>query len=152
MNEKNRSQTKSASTDLDPSQSFPAIRTLLENVPYAKMLGVRPFFMGEEFTLILPYSADNIGNPTLPALHGGGIGGFMEMCAIAQLIIANPSGKYPKPIGINIDYLRRGKPVETYARAVIFKQGNRVANVRVRAWQENFDSPIATLHGHFLMS
>ncbi|RKQ69775.1 acyl-coenzyme A thioesterase PaaI-like protein [Litorimonas taeanensis] len=133
-----------------PSESFPDVRALLESIPYAVTIGVKPFFMGEEFTLILPYSQDNIGNPTLPALHGGCVGGMMEVCAIAQLIMSNPEGTYPKPIGINIDYLRRGKPVETYARAQIFKQGSRVANVRVRAWQENFDSPIATLHGHFL--
>ncbi len=152
MNDTSSNKPSSSKQDHDPSRSFPGIRALLDSVPYAQMLGVRPFFMGEEFTLILPYSDDNIGNPTLPALHGGGVGGFMEMCAIAQLIMANPEGNYPKPIGINIDYLRRGKPVETYARAVIFKQGNRVANVRVRAWQDNFDMPIATLHGHFLMS
>ncbi len=139
-------------TVIDPGKTHPDVRALLEEIPYAETLGVKPFFMGEEFTLILPFDQSNIGNPTLPALHGGGVGGFMEVCAIAQLIMNNPGDKYPKPIGINIDYLRRGKPVETYARAQIFKQGSRVANVRVRAWQENFDAPIATLHGHFLMS
>jgi len=139
-------------TVIDPSKSYPEVRELLESIPYAQTLGVKPFFMGEEFTLILPYIESNIGNPTLPALHGGSVGGFMEVCAIAQLIMANANGNYPRPIGINIDYLRRGKPVETYARAQIFKQGSRVANVRVRAWQESFDKPIATLHGHFLMA
>ncbi|WP_416878126.1 PaaI family thioesterase [Litorimonas sp.] len=134
----------------DPSKSHPDVRELLESIPYAQTLGVRPFFMGEEFTLILPYKLDNIGNPTLPALHGGGIGGFMEVCAIAQLIMGSQAETFPKPIGISIDYLRRGKPIETYARADIFKQGSRVANVRVRAWQESYDAPIATLHGHFL--
>jgi len=139
-------------TVIDPSKSYPEVRELLESIPYAQTLGVKPFFMGEEFTLILPYIESNIGNPTLPALHGGSVGGFMEVCAIAQLIMANANENYPRPIGINIDYLRRGKPVETYARAQIFKQGSRVANVRVRAWQESFDKPIATLHGHFLMA
>lgn len=139
-------------TVIDPSKSHPDVRALLESIPYAQTLGVKPFFMGEEFTLILPYIDSNIGNPALPALHGGSVGGFMEVCAIAQLIMANADEDYPKPIGINIDYLRRGNPVETYARAQIFKQGSRVANVRVRAWQESFDKPIATLHGHFLMA
>lgn len=122
----------------------------LERIPYAKTLGVKPFFMGQEFTLILPFKSSNIGNPALPALHGGCIGGFMEMTAMAQLVMAHETAKMPKPIGINIDYLRRGKPQDTFARAQIFKQGTRVSNVRVRAWQENYDDPIATLHGHFL--
>jgi acyl-coenzyme A thioesterase PaaI-like protein len=124
---------------------------LLEDIPYAQMLGVKPFFMGEEFTLILPFDQSNIGNPTLPALHGGGVGGFMEVCAIAQLILSNPDLSLPKPIGINIEYLRRGKPIDTFARAQIFKQGSRVANVRVRAWQDRFEMPISALSGQFLL-
>ncbi|GHA88416.1 thioesterase [Algimonas arctica] len=128
-----------------------AIKERLANIPYAQTLGIETQFMGEEFTLVLPYRESNIGNPSLPALHGGGVGGFMEVCAIAQLILNNPNRELPRPIGINIDYLRRGRPVETYARAQIFKQGSRVANLRVRAWQDRFETPIATLNGHFLL-
>jgi len=131
--------------------SVQTIEERLKNIPYAETLGIVPQFMGEEFTLILPYRQSNIGNPALPALHGGGIGGFMEVCAIAQLILNNPDRELPRPIGINIDYLRRGRPIETYARAQIFKQGSRVANLRVRAWQDKFETPIATLNGHFLL-
>jgi len=133
------------------SGAIDAIKERLSSIPYAKTLGIVPQFMGEEFTLILPYQESNIGNPALPALHGGGIGGFMEVCAIAQLILNNPDRELPRPIGINIDYLRRGRPIETYARAQIFKQGSRVANLRVRAWQDRFETPIATLNGHFLL-
>ncbi|MGB3455687.1 MAG: PaaI family thioesterase [Litorimonas sp.] len=131
--------------------SVDAIRERLSRIPYARTLGIEPHFMGEEFTLVLPFQQSNIGNATLPALHGGGVGGFMEVCAIAQLILNNPGRDLPRPIGINIDYLRRGKPVDTYARAQIFKQGSRVANVRVRAWQDRFETPIAALSGHFLL-
>lgn len=127
------------------------IRDLLTRIPYAQTLGIEPHFMGEEFTLILPYRESNIGNATLPALHGGGVGGFMEVCAIVQIILNNPDRQLPKPIGITVDYLRRGHPVDTFARAQIFKQGARVANVRVRAWQDRFDTPIAALSGQFLM-
>lgn len=126
----------------------------LEAVPYAQSLGVKPIFIGEELTLILPYSDDNIGNPVLPALHGGAIGGFMELAAIVELIRGASEedlSNLPKPIGINIDYLRRGKPVDTYARAAVFKRGTRVVNVRVRAWQEDYNAPIAALHGNFLI-
>lgn len=132
----------------DPIQ---AIRDRLASIPYVNTLGIEPSFMGEEFTLILPFRESNIGNATLPALHGGGIGGFMEVCAIAQLILSNPDRALPRPIGINIDYLRRGKPIDTFARAQIFKQGSRVANVRVTAWQDKFETPISTLNGHFLL-
>ncbi len=126
------------------------INQALARMPFAETLGVTPLIMGNEFTLVLPYNQSNIGNPVLPALHGGAIGGFMEITAIVQLILQDTFATTPKPIGINIDYLRRGKPVETFARAQIFKRGKRVSNVRVRAWQDDYENPIATLHGHFL--
>ena len=137
-----------------PSRSD--IARILADIPYVKTLGIEPNFMGTQFTLVMPFKPENIGNPILPALHGGGLGGLMEVAAIAQIILDNAETnghmRAPKPIGINIDYLRRGKPEVTYARAQIFKQGSRVANVRVRAWQESHDKPIAALTGHFLLA
>ncbi|MEP3654509.1 MAG: PaaI family thioesterase [Litorimonas sp.] len=124
---------------------------LIDSIPYAKTLGIKAEFKEGSLLLILPYLQSNIGNPTLPALHGGAIGGFMEVCAMAELRRRSPELPFSKPIGINIDYLRRGKPVETFARADIFKEGSRVSNVRVRAWQESEDKPIAALSGHFLL-
>lgn len=124
---------------------------LIASIPYAKTLGIQTEFSDNGLLLILPYLESNIGNPTLPALHGGVIGGFMEVCAMAELRRRAPDLPFSKPIGVNIDYLRRGKPIETYARADIFKEGSRVANVRVRAWQESEDKPIAALSGHFLL-
>ena len=105
---------------------IPAIERAIARIPYAKTLGITPAEMDGEFTLILPYIKNNIGNISLPALHGGAISGFMEMTAISKLLLtASDQGtKYkalPKPIGINVDYLRKGKPETTYARAVIFK-------------------------------
>ena len=38
------------------------------------------------------------------------------------------------------------------ALASVTWHGSRVANVRVEAWQARADEPVATLHGHFLVS
>lgn len=128
------------------------INRQLSKVPYANVLGVKALIVEGDLQLVLPFLQDNIGNPMLPALHGGVIGGFMETAAIAQLSFAAGIKTEAKPIGINVDYLRRGKPVETYAKAIITKHGSRVANVRVTAWQEDAEKPIATLHGHFMLT
>jgi len=132
--------------------SDPKINEVLHRIPYVKTLGI----LGEEnefgLNLIMPFSQDNIGNPFLPALHGGCIGGLMEVAAVAQLIYNDRDMLLPKSIGINVDYLRRGKPVKTYASAKITKLGSRVANVRALAWQESYDEPIATLHGHCMLA
>ncbi len=142
----------------DRSSEFIAARVsqAISEIPYVAKLGLVPQFEDGIFTLALPFKQTNIGNPVLPALHGGAVGGFMEMAAICQLIIDrveaghDAEAELPKPIGINIDYLRRGKPIETYARAIVFKAGKRVSNVRVEAWQDDAEKPIAALHGHFL--
>jgi uncharacterized protein (TIGR00369 family) len=124
----------------------------IARIPYAGFLGVRAELKGDELTLILPYSDHLIGNPLLPALHGGVVGALMELTAITQLAIASKSEKFAKTIDIGVDYLRSGKPVDTYARARVVKIGRRIANVQAEAWQNERNQPIAAMHGHFLVS
>jgi uncharacterized protein (TIGR00369 family) len=128
------------------------LNEVLERIPYVRHIGARAELAGDEMTAILPYSEHLIGNPLLPALHGGVIGGFMELTAVLQLSIVQPQAKMPKPIDVTVEYLRSGKPLTTYARAVVKKVGRRIANVQVEAWQTERDNPIAALRGHFLVS
>lgn len=123
----------------------------LARIPYARFLGVRGELKGDELTLVLPFSHHLIGNPVLPALHGGVVGALMELTALIQLGIDSDLSGFAKTIDINVDYLRSGKPVDTYARAQLHRVGRRVANVRVEAWQAERLEPIAALRGHFLL-
>jgi len=142
-------QPSSRITDLvtDHAQALAAV---LARIPYAAHLGVRAELAGDEMTAVLPYSEHLIGNPSLPALHGGVIGGFMELTAVIQLSIAQNGGA-PRPIDVTVEYLRSGRPVTTYARAEVKKVGRRIANVQVEAWQDVRASPIAALRGHFMV-
>ncbi len=124
----------------------------LARIPYATFLGVRAELKGDELTLVLPYADHLVGNPLLPALHGGVVAALMELTAITQLAIASKSEKFPKTIDVGFDYLRSGKPVDTYARARVVKIGRRIANVQAEAWQGQREQPIAAMHGHFLVS
>jgi uncharacterized protein (TIGR00369 family) len=126
--------------------------TFLERVPYARFIGMQATLHGDEMTGVLPFAPHLIGNPSLPALHGGLIGAFMELTAIAQLAIAEPQARLPRTVDINVDYLRSGRPVDTFARALIKRAGRRIANVQVEAWQEARSNPIAALRGHFLLT
>jgi acyl-coenzyme A thioesterase PaaI-like protein len=125
---------------------------LLERIPYARFLGIEVDRKGNELTTILPFSDHLIGNVALPALHGGAIGAFLEFTAVIQLLFDADSERLPKTVDFSIDYLRSGRPVDTYGRAIITKHGRRVANVRAEAWQEDRGKPIATGHGHFLLT
>lgn len=124
---------------------------VLKSIPFAGFLGVQIELAGDELTAHLPFDDKLIGNPMIPALHGGVIGAFMEITAMAQLAFSERFDHIPKPINVTVQYLRSGKPVRTYARAVLNRVGRTVANVEVTAWQEQRDHPIATLQAHFLV-
>ena len=133
------------------TDSSEALSAVLARIPYVRHLGVHAELAGDEMTAILPYGEHLIGNPSLPALHGGVIGGFMELTAVIQLSIIQGNGGSPKPIDVTVEYLRSGRPVTTYARAEVKKVGRRIANVQVEAWQDVRANPIAALRGHFLV-
>ena len=127
------------------------LNAMLSLIPYAQFLGVRAELAGDEMTLIMPFAERLVGNVKLPALHGGVVGAFMEMTALAQLSISVGLARQARPIDVTVEYLRSGRPVTSFARAQIKRVGRRVANVHVEAWQEARARPIAALHGHFTL-
>jgi len=124
---------------------------LVEAIPYAQFIGLSAKDEGGERVYTLKQQPSNIGNPFLPAIHGGVIGGFMELSAAMHLLLALPSSKFPKIIDFSLDYLRAGHDRETYAVCEVTRQGGRVANVEIHAWQESRDKPIALARAHFLL-
>ena len=62
-----------------------ALAALVEGVPYIVFLGIRFDRRGDELTAVLPFAPRLIGNPLLPALHGGAIAAFLEVAAIVEL-------------------------------------------------------------------
>jgi len=138
-------------------------------VPYIRFLGVQFDRRGDELTATLGYDGKLIGNPLLPALHGGAIASFLEVTAIMELSFNLlwddvESGKIaadslspetlprlPKTIDFTVDYLRSGLPRDAYARARVTRQGRRYASVHVEGWQDNRQRLFAQATGHFLM-
>ena len=102
---------------------------------------------------ILRKDAGNIGNPFVPMIHGGAVGALLEHAAVVQLFheLELELERPPRIVNISIDYLRPCLLEDTFARSVIIRQGRRVANVRVEAWQSNRDRLVAAAHAHFLL-
>jgi acyl-coenzyme A thioesterase PaaI-like protein len=146
-----------------------ALRGLVSGVPYIQFLGISFDRRGDELTALLPYDDKLIGNPMLPALHGGVTAAFLEVTAIIELswsiiwediesgalsledLEAGRLPRLPKTIDFSVDYLRSGLPRDAYARARVTRSGRRYASVQVEAWQDNHDRPIAHSVAHFLM-
>ncbi len=143
-----------------------ALRELIDAVPYIKYLGMRLDRRGDELTGVLPFDEKLIGNPILPALHGGVTAAFLEVTAMITLswsylwddiergsLTAQDSSqrRLPKTVDFSTDYLRSGLPRDAYARARINRKGRRYSSVHVEAWQDNRSRLFAQGTGHFVM-
>lgn len=146
-----------------------ALKALVSGVPYIQFLGIVFERHGDELTAILPFDDKLIGNPLLPALHGGVTAALLEVTAIIELswsmIWEDMEGgrldaarldplhlpRLPKTIDFTVDYLRSGLPRDAYARARVNRSGRRYASVQVEAWQDNRARPFAQATAHFLM-
>lgn len=146
-----------------------ALRALVHGVPYIQFLGIEFDRRGDELTAVLPFDDKLIGNPALPALHGGATAAFLEVTSIIGLSWAIlwddiESGKLdpdaaaagalprlPKTIDFTVDYLRPGLPRDAYARAHVTRSGRRYASVRSEAWQDNRSRPVAQAMARFVM-
>jgi uncharacterized protein (TIGR00369 family) len=115
--------------------------------PFARCLGIR---VGEDGTLVMPFSQQIIGNPILPAIHGGITGAFLETTAIIG-VTRELGVSPPKPIGLTVNYLRSGRALDSYANVSIVKQGRRIVAFEAQAWQDDRTKPIASAFGHFML-
>lgn len=113
-------------------------------IPYARFLGIRAVVEQGELLGKLEFAPHLIGNPTLPALHGGTLGALLESTAIFRLLWGAETVFLPKTINLTIAYLRSARPVDTWAHATVTKQGRRVATVHAVAWQEERARPVAS--------
>lgn len=146
-----------------------ALKALVSGVPYIQFLGIEFDRRGDELTAVLPFDDKLIGNPFLPALHGGVTAAFLEVTAIIELswsmlwqdiesgaltleeLEAGNLPRLPKTIDFSVDYMRSGLPRDGYARARVTRSGRRYATVQVEAWQDNRHRPFAHGAAHFLM-
>ena len=146
-----------------------ALKALVAGVPYIAFLGIDFERHGDELTAVMAYDDKLLGNPILPALHGGATAAFLEVAAIIELSWSQlwqdiESGRIapesirsknlphlPRTIDFTVDYLRSGLPRDAYARARVNRSGRRYASVHVEAWQDNRTRLFAQATGHFLM-
>ncbi len=126
---------------------------LADATPYARLSGVEMSLTGGEPLFCLGFRPGNIGNPLLPALHGGVVGAFMEHAAILHLLWTQETLRLPKVVDFSIDYLRPGRPRALFARCDVRRHGRRVVNVGISAWQgeEGAGRSIAHARTHLLL-
>lgn len=158
------------------AQASGDLKPLIGMVPYFRWLGLRAEWreknhdgkhggnhggkqdggkegeQGSEIITILPFQDMLIGNPMLPALHGGVTGALLESAAMVSLIGTMKQPNLPRIINFTVEYLRPGRPEDCFATGIVTKQGRRVATVRAMAWQRDREKLFATASAHFMMT
>ena len=115
-------------------------------------LGITARIEDGALILDMPFDPKLIGNPILPALHGGVIGSLLETAAIVQTIWETGAATaQARRHHHRLSAHRRARST-SYARACIARQGRRVVNARAEMWQEDAAKPVASFRGHFLLA
>jgi uncharacterized protein (TIGR00369 family) len=125
---------------------------LMQAVPYTSWMGISASIVDGELIGKMTFSDKLVGNPSLPALHGGTLGALLESTAIFKVLWDAEPVVLPKTINITVEYLRSAKTRDTYARGIVTRHGRRVANVRVEAWQDDPERPVAIAYANFLVT
>ncbi|MGI1677307.1 MAG: PaaI family thioesterase [Cellvibrionaceae bacterium] len=133
-------------------------QVVIEAIPYAKFLGIEALMQDGKLIFKLPPRKTNIGNPTLPAIHGGAVAGFMELAAVIYLLmewdikkLAEGQPKVPKVVNFSVDYIRACRFEDTYASCDMVRQGRKMANLGVQIWQKDPAILMATARAHYLL-
>lgn len=120
----------------------------LAAVPYLAFLGVRLELHAGRRLAVMRFDEHLVGDPTIPALHGGTLGALLETVAHLECLAATETTRLPKTITLTVDYLRSGKPRDTFATARVIKAGRRVTTMHAFAFQEDEQRPIAMASVH----
>jgi len=119
--------------------------------PYADLLGLTFASDDQGHPIVtMDFAHDLLGRPGF--LHGGAIGGMLEMAAWAALRGAlGEEVTVIKPINVTIDYMRGGRERTTFAAGEVTRLGARIANVTATAWQDDRARPIAGARLNYLL-
>lgn len=126
------------------------IRAALSH-PYARTLGFVLDIEDGVLTGRLPFTENLIGNPLVPALHGGILAALLQLTATGQLMLKTGSPALPRLFTATQEFLANPALKTTYAAASLVTRTRRFANLRAIAWQGDRAAPVAAATLQFLL-
>ena len=123
--------------------SAAAVQQVIDRVPFARSLGIVIEEADGKQRTRMPYADAVVGNPKVPALHGGALASLMQIAATAELIRATGAAKAPRVFSITAEYLRSAVLEDTIASATVISRSRRFANLRVELRQASSERAIA---------
>ncbi len=115
---------------------FQKLAALFETqVPFVAFLGIHFVSVASgSVRMEVPFQPSLIGNPVLPALHGGVIATLLDTCGGAA--VWSQIGEFDRvsTVDLRVDYLRPGRPETLVGTGRVIRLGNRVGVVELRAY------------------
>ena len=107
---------------------------------FAELLGSMVSESGDAF--VLTPVEDLIGNPLLPALHGGAVACFLELAAKRALDRKLPLGQDTKLISVNLQFLASARLDALVTTPQVRRVGRRIAVVHAEAFHRGSSSAV----------
>jgi uncharacterized protein (TIGR00369 family) len=114
-------------------------------IPFNRFLGMDMTRVDSGLVqLTLEFRPEFIGNPMLPALHGGVISSLLDTAGGAAVWSqAEPTDRI-STVDLRVDFLRPGRPEPLVGQGRVVRLGNRVGVAELRAWHPGReDKPVA---------
>ncbi len=127
----------------------------LTGLPHSNAMGMRLISTENgEAVLMLPYSAELIGDGATGVLGGGAITALLDTCCGTAVFSSKEPGVVSTAtLDLRIDYMRPATPGKNvYAHAECYRMTRSVAFVRALAWTEARDKPVATASASFIIN
>lgn len=118
---------------------------MFENTYFVQHLGMHFLKVEPGFVVMeLPFQESLIGNPVIPALHGGAISSLVDTvggaCIWSKLALEDRVAT----LDLRVDYLRPGRPESLLAQGRLVRLGNRVGISDLKAYHPRAeDRPVA---------
>lgn len=122
------------------------IKTIFEEViPFNRFLGVEVAEVEEgRVRLELPFRDEFIGNPEMPALHGGVVSMLLDTAGGAAVWTRLEPTDRVSTVDLRVDYLRPARAERLAAVGSVVRLGNRVGVAELRAFHPGSDEePVA---------
>ena len=107
-----------------------------EFIPFNKWLGMKVEHLERgHVTISIPWRPEIVGDPTVPALHGGVIGAVADATGGIAVwsMLENPTSRL-STVDMRVDYLRPGKQEKLIAESNVLRLGARLGWADVRLY------------------
>ncbi len=119
-----------------------------EGIPFNRVLGIKVDAVEDTHCVTrIPFKPELIGNPTIPAIHGGVLSALADTAGGLAVLTRLDVLAGVSTIDLRIDYLRPAGAADLICHAEAIRVGNRVGVTKMRIFQEENDVTIAECRG-----